>query len=89
MDAKRRSENLARYIATKNAEFERMKKHIRRHISYGKSLLRSGQPESNVMRSDYYKKRKLPRSLRQKILAAGIVDEISKLKRERGLLLLL
>lgn len=86
VDAKRRSENLARYIATKNAEFERMKSIIDKHISYSKVIAPKGNRKNieRYLRSDYYKKRKLPRSLRQKILAAAALgDEISKLKRSK------
>lgn len=81
-DAERRSNNLAKYIATKEAEFKCLKDEINKHISYNKVIAPKGnlQEVENYLKSDYYKKRNLPCSVTKKIsIAATLKDEISKL----------
>ena len=82
-DAKRRSDNLAKYIATKYVEFEQMKRNIDKYVSYSKVIAPKGSLEriEHYLESNYYKKRELPHSLKKKILlAATLEDEISRLE---------
>lgn len=85
-DIKRRSDRLAAYIESKSSEFKRIKSDIDRHVNYNKVIAPKGnfQDVEYYLNSDYYKKRKLPRSLKKKILtAAALNDEISNLNRRK------
>lgn len=83
VDIKRKSDNLARYIAREIAEFEQIKSEIDKHVSYSKVIAPKGSLENieRYLESDYYKRRKLPCPLKKKILtAAALKDMISKLE---------
>lgn len=83
VDIKRKSDNLARYIAKESAKFEQIKSEIDKHVSYSKVIAPKGSLENieRYLESDYYKRRKLPYPLKKKILtAAALKDMISKLE---------
>lgn len=82
--AKRRSDFLAEYIATKSAEFKQIKSKVDEYVSYGRVIAPKGDLESikNYLESDYYKKRNLPHSVKKNILAAATLkDEIARFER--------
>lgn len=82
-DAKRRRDCIVDYIATKNAEYKKIKSKVDKYVNYSRVIAPKGRLADieNYLESDYYKKRMLPQSVKKNILAAATLkDEISKLE---------
>ena len=83
-NARRRNDNLAKYITVKEAEFKQLKSSINKYVNYGRTISPKGDFEhiKAYLESDYYKKRNLPHHVEKEILnAATLKDNIEKLKR--------
>lgn len=81
--AKYRSANLAKYIAQKSAEFKKLKSEINKFVDYNRVIASKAERENveNYLKSNYYKKRNLPNSVAEMILAAtNLYNEIRTLE---------
>lgn len=85
-DAKSRSDNLAKYIVKKMNTFKQLKDEINKHVNYSKVISPKGGFEDikSYLKSNYYKRRNLPRSVAKKILmATSLRDEIRALEQSK------
>ena len=85
-EAQGRSDNLAKYIDKKETEFKKLKTENDKHVNYSKVIAPKGGLANikSYLKSTYYKKRKLPYSVTEKILmAARLKDELLVLEQSR------
>ncbi|WP_329780940.1 hypothetical protein [Parolsenella catena] len=86
VNAIRRRDAIEKYIAVISAEFKQLKSQIDKYVSYNKVIAPKGDLEDveRYLDSNYYKKRNLPASLKDRILAASaLAEKMSDLGRRK------
>lgn len=86
-DTKRRISNLEKRIASKDIEFKQAKREVDKYVNYNRVIAPKGNLESvkSYLASNYYKKRELPDSAKEKILAAATLkNEMEELDKRKS-----